>query len=245
MEGKSGIVVKDGDIFMPEAVGTDLSSAGKKLTKLSIPAGSNNREFAIILSAAWMAYDGGKLNLKRVCSYINKAEGLTDEYVQKIMLSPEFTRAMLIRGVDVTGSTGLTPEQDQAIVIMSAPDAMPFRQKLKLAGISMSVWSSWLRNPLFKEVWDRKAGNLLKVHENDMVNSLVGQALNGDLGAIKYAFEVSGKHNPQNQRAVDAEILVAKLIEIIQDEVKDLEVLSRIATRMGLEAGGPTRTIEG
>lgn len=229
-----------------EEVARSTVTRGKKMVRIRPPQGVTAWEFSQVISAAFLCY----MREGRTCSTNVVAEviqQIPEKRVEVIMYAPEFRRAMLIRGVDYSGQSRMTQQQDMAIMIMSAPDGLTFTQKLKKAKVAPSTWRAWLKNKAFREVWDRVGGTLLTDHETDMMVALTGEALKGDVGAIKYAFEVSGRHNPAKQQAIDAEVLMAKLIEVIQEEVTDPEILGRIASRMSLIAGTQPsrRVIEG
>ncbi len=247
---QSGVATTATGVMMPamtsEEVALGITSRGKKMVPVAAPEGVMVRDFASVISGAYLAYmqKGGEVPDVNEVAAIS---GIDSNTVGPIMGTKEFQGAMLIRGVDMRGFSGLTPEQDMAIAIMSSPDGQPFSKKLKQAGVAPSVWRAWLKNPKFRAVWNRVAGDTLRDYEGAMMVALADKGMEGDVNAIKYAFEVSGRHNPQQQRAVDAEGLMTQLIEIIQDEVKDTEVLQRIASRMALAAGTQpnTKVIEG
>lgn len=220
-----------------EEVAQSINSRGKKMVPVSPPVGTTGFEFKTILGVAYMLYmRDRKLPTPEAVSH-NVPTPL--QVVDTIMASPQFRHAMLIRGIDFSGQTRLSAEQDMAIAIMATPDGKPFEQRLRKAGVAPSKWRAWLRNPAFREVWDAVGGSVLKDFESDILTALTGQALNGNVRAIEYALEVSGRHNPARQQNVDATLVMAQFIEIVQEEVKDTAVLARIAARMQMVAGTP------
>jgi hypothetical protein len=238
--GVSGIV-EAGDVILVPAINEEEvhqfdTTLGKRMIPVAPPRGITVPQFKRVCSAAfmWYMHSNGELATPSTLHHA----GLRSEVVERVMHSPEFVRAMLIRGIDYTGQGVLTPQQDIAMMIMVEPNGKTFAQKLRMAGISSAQWRGWLKNPMFKEVWDRIGGDVLKAHENDMLVALTGSALTGDTQAIKLAFEISGKHNPAQKKQVDAEQLLGAFIEIIQEEVHDPETLRKISTRMSLAASG-------
>lgn len=241
----SGVVNIGNEVLVPvmseEEVVRSIASRGKKMVALLPPGGITGWEFRQILASTFMLFTKGKFD---TLPSIDDVAGTLAEYVtfgkiKKCMNSPQFRYAMLVRGVDYSGTRTISAEQEMAIAIMATPDGRPFEQKLKSAGVAPSRWRAWLKQKYFKETWEAAGGNMLKDHEIDMVVALTGQALRGDVGAIKYAFEVSGKHNPARQTNVDATIVISQILEIVQEEVKDVATLQRIAARMQMVASTP------
>ena len=236
-----------GGVLVPamteEEVEQSTASHGKKMVLVIPPSTVTSWQFKTVISAAYMLYMNTHSKLGRIPTLnevVLEVDGRVSEKTTKtIYESAQFRRAMLIRGIDFTGQTHLSPEQDMAIAIMSNPTDKTFEQKLKTAGVAPSKWRAWLKQKYFREAWNAIGGNVLYEHENDMLVSLVGQALTGDVPAIKFALEVSGRHAPARQQSVDATIVIAQLIEIVQEEVKDLAVLARIAVRMQMVGGTP------
>lgn len=215
------------------------ASRGKKIVRISPPDRVLPSIFKDILSGSYMYFMKYKM--------VPDAEELHKTYcpqykvsdLKKVLTSPQYRYAMMVRGIDMESENGLTAFQEAAISIMATPSGKPFETKLRMAGVAPSTWRAWLRNPKFREVWDDIGGSVLKDHENDMLVALVGQANNGDVSAIKYAFEVSGKYSPNRQQNIDATLFVAQVLEIIQEEVKDIETLQRIAARMQMMGQAP------
>lgn len=230
----SGVLVP---VMDPSEVRDGISSVGKKMVRIGPPDNVMPSVFKDIISAAYMVYmrKGIEPDVENIQFYLPVYK---ESLIKKVLGSPQFRFAMMVRGIEL-GNGGLSSEQEAAISIMSTPDGRTFEQKLKKAGVAPSTWRAWLRTKKFRDVWDDFAGSILKEHENDFMVALAGQALSGDVQAIKYAFEVSGKYVPNRQQNVDAALLISQIIEIVQEEVKDLPTLQRIAARMQMVAGTP------
>lgn len=224
-------------VLTEEEAAASTLSRGKKMTPVLPPKGVNAHEFKQIMGVCYMLYMRER-RLPEPHEVQNNLPSITGLNVAQVMASPQFRRGMLIRGIDFSPTSSLTPEQDMAMAIMATPTGT-FDQRLRKAGVAPSKWRAWLRDPAFKSVWDSVGGQVLKDLENDMLTQLAARALEGDANAIKYALEVSGRHAPQRQQNVDATLVIAQMIEIVQEEVKDVEVLQRIAARMQMVAGTP------
>lgn len=233
----SGIVAEGGRVLVPamteEEVAASIASRGKKMVPVDIPEFTTPWQFKEVMAATYSFYmQTGSLPDPE--DLVDKLPALNKTKITKIMHHPQFRRAMYIRGVDYNIGRTISPEQDMAIAIVGAPDGRPFITKLKAAGVAPSKWRAWLKQKAFREAWDNYGGSVLKEHENDMMVALVGRALEGDTNAIKYAFEVSGRHDTSKRNNIDAGQIIMAMIEIIQEEVKDPSTLQRIAARMQL-----------
>lgn len=248
----SGLETAGREILVPEMEEDEVLAGtapfGKQLVPLVMPDGISTQEFKMVVGICftyYMANDGKLPDLEHVI----RASTLGQVKTKAIYEHPQFRRALRIRGINPNPISPISPEQDIAMAIMATPDGRPFDKKLKAAGVAPSRWRAWLKQKAFREAWNAIGGTVLTEHENDLMVALVGQGLNGDVGAIKYAFEVSGKHNPAKKDAVDAQMMIARIIEILQEEVKDTETLQRIAARMALvasvQSSAAPRLIEG
>ena len=244
-EGREVVLVPEMD---EEELHNSVTSRGKRMVPIVPPVGLTAWEFQSLISATYLSFIRHG-NLPTPEDLRSMLPGWRQNKIRDAMLTPGFRRAMLIRGIDFREQAVLNPEQDMAIAIMAAPDGKPFAQKLKAAGVPPSRWRAWLKQQKFREVWNSVGGSVLNDFEGDMLVALAGQALNGNVGAIQYALEVSGRHAPQQQKVIDTELLMKQFIQIVQEEVKDTEILGRIAARMQLTAGigkgTPTTLIEG
>ena len=245
----SNVIARDTDVLVvamtEEEVLASTSSRGKKMVRVEPPSYATPMQFKSVMAAAYQLYmhsNGRLANPKDVAGFFGKtlSETLTASKIEKIMESPQFRRAMLIRGIDFSSTSRISVEQDMAMAIMASPDGMPFLKKLMKAGVAPSKWRAWLKQKHFREAWNALGASALTDYEGDMLTALVGQALQGETQAIKFALEVSGRHAPARSQQVDSELILARLIEIVQEEVKDIAVLQRIAVRMQMVASTPS-----
>lgn len=185
-------------------------------------------DFKKIVEAAYSVYlDTGTLN----ATSIARLAGLGESTVNRILGTDGFKKAITARGV--SEGTQLTPEQGAVIALLSDPSIKGgFTTRLKAAGINHGKYRAWLKQPEFRRRIEKLQQGVLKELEGDMLVSLGEAAANGDLNALKYSFELTGKYNPQQQAAIDVRAAIAKILEILQEEIKDPAVLARIGARM-------------
>lgn len=163
-----------------------------------------------------------------------KCPDINAKKLRKIMGSAAYAKSAEVMGFTLpVGSRTLTEQQELALLVLTDPSIRGgFNQRLKVAGIGIAQHRAWMSDPLYRERIEDFGARLLRDHEVDMLTELSSQALSGDLQAIKYAFEVSGKHNPAQQAKIDVDIVLEKVVEIIASEVKDQDTLERIGLRL-------------
>lgn len=260
-EGKKGLHLgmvettnrqKGGKVLIPKLDSNETLArtphGGRPLVEVELPPNVNYKEFKQVLSGAYLAYIGGvngdealqatgaAPTLSDVMPYM--PGDLTENRVKTIMGTQAFRAACEARGIALSPRPGITPEQDYALSIILDPTAgAGLAQRLKKAKVSMAKYRAWMRNPVFKAHVQGLADGVLKEYESDMLTSLTGLAVDGDLNAIKFAFEVSGKHNPAANQVMNSRELMVQFMTIIQKHVQDPALLQAIGNDFMLLAG--------
>lgn len=148
------------------------------------------------------------------------------------------------RGMPIIEGRTLTPDQLTAInTILNFADTRSEKKKLADMNITPAVWNGWRQNPAFKEYMLQRTEGILGDSIPDVHMALVDRARNGDLGAIKMVYEMTGRYK-QDQGEINPRVLVEKVFEIISLEITDPVILSRISERFGKLIGvEPTDTL--
>lgn len=230
----------------PDPSGIDLSTIservfaktadGKSYKTISAPLGFSAAELHTVASAVYLAYSATgivpDLNALYPTVYNNGFRRPKNELF-KLLATEEFKRVMDARGVPVRGMTGLSLEQDLCLQIVLDPsDGLTLQQKLKKAGVAPSKYRAWLKQPAFREYHRRVGEGLLNDHLPDMLVQLTRNATSGDLNSIKFAMEVSGRHDPKRQQQIDLLAIMQQMMDIITRHVKDPAALQAIAGEM-------------
>lgn len=145
-----------------------------------------------------------------------------------------FRLGLMNRGIDapvgISGvPAGLSKEQVAAIIaVVSFDDKRSVAAKLKDMGISITKWNGWLKNPYFKDyLQDLSTANFQDaVHQAH--DGLLQAVSRGDTHAIKFYFEVTGRHTQDTPQLQNIRLVVARLIESIQRHVTDPAALRAI-----------------
>lgn len=170
---------------------------------------------------------------------------------------PDFKHGVLSRGVhwvrvDKKGhSTKLSSTQLYALSHVLSPTAAGnLTQRLRQIGVNWAQWQAWMKNPEFAQAVRVISADTMEEMAPHIQTSLIKQAEKGDVSAIKFWYEVTGRYDPNANKAIDVIAVLSGVVEIISKHVTDPAVLSKIgddirklASRTGLDAHN--RTVAG
>jgi len=168
----------------------------------------------------------------------------TIQDIQQYQSSSEYIEGMGTLGIEVDpNDTGLTVEQLGLLTILSNPaDGRDLKRKLSHAGITWNKYQTWLAQPVFakhhKETMDNLLKDMMPIAKQQMAMKIAA----GDAAMIKFGMEVTGEHDPNGKKQIDAKAFIGILLEIIEEEVKDPQVLLRIGSKISLRG---SKAIEG
>lgn len=164
---------------------------------------------------------------------IAKRAGYTEKTTAGVLTTHEFVHRMAKRGIVWSAKDRITaqlmPEQVALIAVLTDPTLkMDLKARLARAGVTYSVYRNWLKNPAFAKVIRGTAELALDDHLPDFHTKVIERGLSGDLNAIKFAYELTGRHDPAKQQMVDFNRLVMLLLEVISKYITDPVVLRSI-----------------
>lgn len=231
------------EVIIPEVSVEDTASGkpawGAPLRAIQLPKGVPAEEFRSCLAAAYYSYmETGRYDNEELVA----RTGLTGAQVARCAATPEFKRALAIRGVDAQAS-GLTAEQDHAILVLTTPDGKSLTQKLKQLRVSHAKYQAWMKNKAFKAAMDSVTNGMLHENSQSLV-MLEALSQTGDLKAIQYKHLLNGTFNPNRQDMVDMQALITNVFTVIARHVKDPEQLKNIAGELQA-LGSERKVIEG
>lgn len=143
--------------------------------------------------------------------------------IQQYQLTPEFRSDMAERGIEVdTSLAELTQDQLACIsVLTDYTDRRGLTAKLRALGISSAQYRGWLRQKPFNDKIRALAGKGLDESIPMAEVALAEKAVNGDLKALQFLMEVTGRHNPAQQQAIDAQELIAIMVDVAQEVMSE------------------------
>lgn len=206
-----------------------------------LPRGVTEKVIERIVSSAWLSHMlEGSIQIdfvkKNLPQGMHVPKGWT---VAKLLLLPHVAVRLEARGVPKPSEVNLlTPEQVQALMIITNNRGARWNYRLKQAGITVAKWNSWMKQPTFRQAFDNFAEGRLKDAVSEGITALSDNAADGDINAIKLVLEMTGRHNPNGDKQVDVQGILLGIVEILQQEVTDVEVLMRVVNRIkGLQTG--------
>jgi len=155
--------------------------------------------------------------------------------------NPAFWEAMRSRGVPWKQASRMDSRQALLLTVITNPtDRRDLATKLKACKVSYNVFRSWMQQPLFKATLDDYAAKMLKDNMSAVDTALLSSALKGNLPAIQYYHQITGRFDPNRQSQMEVSAVLNRVVEIIAQNVKDPEALGRIGDsiqNLALEAG--------
>lgn len=209
-------------------------------------------EFVTILDYEW--------NLKRAINpeVIREEYGYEKADYEALASNELVIKALEDRGIsgkhfiplnELNGPVGtrakLTPIQlIVANSMLNLTDTRPPKKKLQDAGVSPYQYQAWMKDPDFKQYMVDISEGLLNDVQHEVLLSLIDRATAGDMKAIEYYMEMTGRYvkqtvsNPQANSAQDFQQMIVRIIEIVVDEVDNPNTAARISDRLkGLVMG--------
>lgn len=160
--------------------------------------------------------------------------------IQHYFTTDDFAQRMWILGVEVSHeASGLTVEQMGLLTILTnVTDGRGLRQKIKAANVPWSRYQAWLKQPAFNQAYRKLVSDALKDSIPAAETALSQKMVAGDLASIKFGFELTGHYNPADKKQVDAVKMVSVILEVIEENVRDPEILKKIGAQIQLRGLG-------
>lgn len=160
-------------------------------------------------------------------------------------LEPSFSG----RGIPSIEGRTLTAEQITAInTVLNTTDKRSQNKKLADMGISAAKWNGWKQSAQFKEYYKTRVEAIFGDALPDVHMALMDRATNGDLGALKFYYEITG-HYTSEGKAVDLKMIMERVFEIISIHVKDPTMLASIGGDLlklaGVDQRPTVNTVQG
>ena len=163
---------------------------------------------------------------------------LSKKIISGILGTLEFREALHHRGIQWDAKDGLSMEQQTVLLKLADPfDRRGLASKLKDLGVPMPRFQAWLKQPLYKELYNQHTKANYEEALPAIRQRLIGNAEAGDQRAIELVFAMTGEWNPQQQHLEDARTIVLKVVEAIIKHVKDVKTREAILSDVSMYAG--------
>lgn len=197
-----------------------------------------DEEFRSVCAAARTAWHakGGLPTLDEINAVCDVPRGR----IAKVLVKSEFIDVMNACGINWKLSKGLTAKQHYVLQVLTNPtDKRAFADRLKDAGVTYVEYKSWMRLPTFVSLIENFAEKTLGDHLTIAHDSLLKQVEKGNVRALEFYYEMTGRYNRGSQQERDLQSVITGVIDIIQRNVTDQAVLANIAEEMKVLMGKP------
>lgn len=134
------------------------------------------------------------------------------------------------KGYGITKRDYLTPEQlAVANSIMNLADKRSITKKLQDFGVSAAKYANWKKNPIFNGYLRERTEAQLGESIPDVHLALIDAATSGNIQAIKFLYEITGRHTAHSEQNLNVGMVLTGVIEAVARHVKDPETLQKIA----------------
>lgn len=166
-------------------------------------------------------------------SEISKKTGIDQVKVVESLSSPLLKQSLESRGIPLFADLDdvLSPKQIALInLLLNVSDTRSESQKVAALGIKPATFYGWKRQKKFREAYNKMAERLFGDTQPQVHAALAKLAISGDLNAIKYFNQMSGRYDSSKTiEAINVRFVMQKLIEVIQTHVKDPVALEAIS----------------
>lgn len=157
--------------------------------------------------------------------------GLTKETLDAFKTNPLVLKSFNSRGIIYPAAEDrFTPEQMHAVsAMLDLVDRRSDEKKLRDLGITTRKWATWLQDDNFANYLRDRSEKLLANSTHEMHKGLLKGVRQGNLAAVRTAYEVTGRFDPNKEAQIDVRRVLHTFIEVIQKYIKDPIQLHAIA----------------
>lgn len=155
---------------------------------------------------------------------------------------PQFRQNLLARGVNLGDKQAGSPLTEEQLIVantmLDLTDNRSRKKKLSDLKVPTQKWEAWLADPAFQSYLRGRAEKLLgdNVHASHL--ALLDRVNSGDMVAIKYFNEITGRYVQAGGNNIDLASLLMRVIEIIQRHVTNNDEISAVADDLIVLASG-------
>lgn len=171
--------------------------------------------------------------------------GVNKATIKRWLKSPEFDYILRTKGIINSNTDGVLTAPQMMIInmLLNIGDKRSEREKCELAGITPQKLAVWRRDAQFIGYMQKRAEKMFKDSDDIAYLNVIKNVQGGDLSAAKFYFEMTGKYQPSVRMDVNVDMILARIIEILQVRVKDPATLELIANDFDMLMGGGQHTM--
>ena len=186
----------------------------------------------------------------QVVNYIEQVWNVSGKIPNKYMLQKKypdfrfqislkkvtFINALSNRGIDIISALAnkepdeLTTEQVAAVsVVLDFNDTRSRAAKLKAIGVSGTKWQGWMKDSKFKAYLHKLSADGFEDSVHTVQEGLLRAVDRGSVDAVKFYMELTGRHTGSSAEVANVKVILARVMESIQRNVKDPETIRAVA----------------
>lgn len=163
---------------------------------------------------------------------IAQALKITPQKVKACWKVDAVRQSLGTRGVNFTqveDEKVLTPQQILcANVLLNTLDKSSIRQKLEAVGVTTTQYQGWLNDKTFKAYLKNRAEVIFAGAEPNALLGITKAVESGDLKAIQFYLEVTGRYNPRLTIEVNVDTIINRVVDVVSRYVS-ADIMERIA----------------
>lgn len=168
-----------------------------------------------------------------------------DFNLPQFLSHPTVQLAFKNRGIAIPKENAFPRElsEEQVAAVMSVTNFMDTRSqntKLRTLGVSSAQWAGWLKNPIFKGYLHEVSSNMLQDNLHTVQEGLLKATQKGSTDAIKFYYELTGRHDGTAPQEQNVRVIFAKLVEVLQKHIHDESTLRAIGRDFDIVMSGGT-----
>ncbi len=157
--------------------------------------------------------------------------------IEEFFSHPTVKVAFHNRGITKTTPSFLSDEQAAAIItVANYDDRRSLPRKLSSLGIPVTRWNGWKKDRHFREFLHKQLAEGVDNSLDRAFEGLLKAVDKGEVNAIKYYMEVTGRQPSQNEQ--NFKLAVGRIIESLTRHVKDPATIKRISQDFELIMAG-------
>jgi hypothetical protein len=129
-----------------------------------------------------------------------------------------------------------------ANAILDSTDNRSRRKKLSELGIKTQQYETWMRDPVFSGYLRARAEGLLSDSQHESHLALIDRVKAGDISAIKYYNEMTGRYVQASARNAgssgDVKMILLRVVEVLQKHLEPAQLQVVAGELLALAEGG-------
>lgn len=157
--------------------------------------------------------------------------GLTPQLLSDFKTNRLVLKSFKARGIIYPPAEDKFTQQQMhaAAIMLDLVDRRSDEKKLRDIGISTRQWAQWLLDDEFAAYLHDRSEVMLRNSTHEIHKGLMKGVRQGNLAAVRTAYEITGRYDPNKDTQIDIRSVLHTFIEVLQRYIKDPIILHQIA----------------